>query len=484
MRSFMIGSIAIAVAGPVASCGEVPPQPAPDASGTDPSDTVIDGSPQPDLHVDWAHGLATVGRDEVDAVTFSPTGTAIVLARFTGTLTLGATTLTSGSTGTATSILVARFDPAGALISAFAFGGASSVAGSAIVRDGSDNIYVAGSFTGTADFAGTQRTSVGSSDGFVARFNPAGGLTWVTTFGNTGSDVVRGLAITPDNNLAIAGQFVGAITLGTFTLDAGAGADALVAKLSTGNGAAIWAHQDGLPTANEVATQIASDANGSVYVAGRYTGATSIAGRTFPGAGSQDGYVEKLAGDGTAQWAVTLGGAGSDQASSLIVRDDQSIVVSGNFTGSMTLPNNTTLAGAGGVDVFVLGLSPLGTQTFAVALGGPDHEGPTVIARDGADTTIVAVAVGISGATIASRALGGAGGLDLALVGLDPTGKPRWARSFGGAGDDRALSIATHAGTLLVGGATSSPMLQLGATTLNGAGVDDGVLARFDASPL
>jgi len=42
-----------------------------------------------------------------------------------------------------------------------------------------------GYFTGTADFGGISLTSVGSADGYVAKYAPTGSLLWATRFGGS-----------------------------------------------------------------------------------------------------------------------------------------------------------------------------------------------------------------------------------------------------------------------------------------------------------
>ena len=71
-------------------------------------------------------------------------------------------------------------------------GSTGSDAGIAVATDPSGNVYVTGSFEGTVDFdpghstPGDTLTSAGDSDIYVARYSPAGALTWVARIGSGG----------------------------------------------------------------------------------------------------------------------------------------------------------------------------------------------------------------------------------------------------------------------------------------------------------
>ncbi|HTL39165.1 MAG TPA: hypothetical protein VL326_38820 [Kofleriaceae bacterium] len=484
MKTHLFLLAALAGCGTITNSPDITPDaaaPSPDASDAPATD---DALPEP-VRVDWVHGLANAGADRIDGVAIAPNGTVIALVRFAGTMTIDGTSFTSGSNGAATNLLVARLDAHGALLNAFAFGGAGTFAGAGLVRDGSDNVYVAGEFSGAADFGnGQQRTSAGSNDGFVARFGPTGTLSWVTAFGSTSSDAVHGIVVTQDNNIAIAGAFAGSITLGTTTLTSSGSSDAVIAKLRASNGSVLWAIRDGA-TAADSAYQIASDPGGALVVAGRFTGPSTIGGVQLPGAGSTDTFVAKYAlVDGTPAWAVGCGGVGSDTPSDLIVRDDHSIVLAGAFTGSMQLPDSSTVIGAGGVDAFVLGLSSSGAKLFASAFGGPDNEHTKVeLAETSGGTLALALGVGIAGATVAGTHVGGAGGFDVAVAGLDATAHASWVRAYGGVADDRFTALDGADDTLVLAVLTASAQLTLGDAAYAGAGGDDGVLVRVTDIP-
>ena len=51
------------------------------------------------------------------------------------------------------------------------------------------------------------RTTAGDSDIFVVKLNAAGNYSWAETFGGTGYDIGKGIAVDPTGGVSLAGQF-------------------------------------------------------------------------------------------------------------------------------------------------------------------------------------------------------------------------------------------------------------------------------------
>lgn len=189
----------------------------------------------------------------IGGVLVAPGGEVVVSGSFAGAATFGggvsgglARSLTSAGLA---DVFVARHDAAtGALVDAFAVGGAGTDEGRAFAADGSGDLYVAGSFSGSADFDGTAgvltRTAAGSAgatDAFVARYAITGTPRWVTTVGAplTGAEAftaATGLALGANDALWATGRFHGAAgfapATGATTLTSLGASDAFVAQLA------------------------------------------------------------------------------------------------------------------------------------------------------------------------------------------------------------------------------------------------------------
>ena len=95
------------------------------------------------------------------------------------------------------------------------FRGTSADEAIAVATDASGNTYAAGYFTGTASFGGTNLTSQGGEDLFVAKYNVAGTLLWVTAAGGSGNDRLSGIALdSGGTRVIVVGSFAGTLGLG------------------------------------------------------------------------------------------------------------------------------------------------------------------------------------------------------------------------------------------------------------------------------
>ena len=108
-------------------------------------------------------------------------------------------------------IFVSRFTSSdGAYHWTFAFGGPAFESVEGIASDGTDMLYLAGYFEETVDFdPGPGTVSVASNGGydpFLAVFN-LNELSWVRTWGGTGSDQANGLALTPGFDIHVVGLY-------------------------------------------------------------------------------------------------------------------------------------------------------------------------------------------------------------------------------------------------------------------------------------
>src|ERR1041384_2170541 len=80
-------------------------------------------------------------------------------------------------------------------------GGKQYVLATGMVNDADGNLYVTGSFNGTATFGSQQLTSTGASDIFLAKYDPFGKLLWIKQAGGTDDDEANSIVMDANNNI-------------------------------------------------------------------------------------------------------------------------------------------------------------------------------------------------------------------------------------------------------------------------------------------
>jgi hypothetical protein len=94
------------------------------------------------------------------------------------------------------------------------FGGAADQYTTDVAVDAMGNSYVVGYFEGTIPFNGKTLIDVGSGDGFILKFDPAGKPIWGQQFGDGDFQLINTLAIDSAGNVLFGGRSVSPISLG------------------------------------------------------------------------------------------------------------------------------------------------------------------------------------------------------------------------------------------------------------------------------
>ena len=110
---------------------------------------------------------------------------------------------------------IMRIDSSGNTVWAQMAGSADLEAGGfAVGLDPGGRLWVAGNFTGAANFGGTYLTGLGTMDFFLAQFEADGQYGFVQRFGGTGSDVAYSMRVSPAGKVAVTGMFQSSMTIG------------------------------------------------------------------------------------------------------------------------------------------------------------------------------------------------------------------------------------------------------------------------------
>ncbi len=190
----------------------------------------------------------------------------------------------------------------------------------------------------SAYVCGWFRASGSMTDYFVARVRPSGETAWVRTHSGptTGYDTARALAVDVAGNVIVAGGSMGPEN----------DYDYLTVKYDS-SGNLLWtARYDGPDGSDDVATAVAVDQSGSVYVTGWSTGT---------GSRYSDYATLRYSPTGSQLWVSRYhGGSGDDEAWAIGLDRAGGVYV----TGSVETNNN-------GTDVYTIRYDTTGTQQWA-----------------------------------------------------------------------------------------------------------------------
>ncbi|MEN0067932.1 MAG: hypothetical protein AAGA48_37730 [Myxococcota bacterium] len=305
---------------------------------------------------------SSIGRLNINAVATGPNDEVVITGNVAGSVDFGAGLQTSQAS--VSSIFVAKYDATGVLQWSSLYGDSitRSAGGQDIVVDANGRVYVAGYFEQRISFdpANTFVATDIEEHGYLLQLDPSGSVNWARAFLGDPSSA-EALTVDPSDNVIVAGGFSGTEVFGSTLLASSAGSrDIFVAKYDSG-ATSLWAKQFG-GTGGETATGLAALSNGDVAVSGEFEGLASFDATNLSSAGDFDGFVGRLqAGSGAVLWASPLGTASDDQFTSVDVGPADSIFV-GATMGSPLTAAGFALGGASIVRYGPTGTLDWGTQ--------------------------------------------------------------------------------------------------------------------------
>lgn len=323
------------------------------------------------------------------------------------------------------------------------FGGPSDERGLAAAVDEAGDVYVTGYFQDHVAFGATTLASNGARDVFVLKLaGESGQVLWARAFGTNQSDQGMGITVAKDGQPVVTGFFLGELRVGGAKLQGNGNRDVLVMKLAERDGAPLWARNFGADD-DDQGLEVASDTAGNLLITGFFTHDPRFGSTQLRSHGGQDLFVAKLGlEDGHALWALGFGSSDVDQGLSVVGTSDGHVALTGYFHGTDDL-GNARLSSAGDEDVLVAKLDgATGNPLWARSLGAAgSDQGLGVAAR--ADGDVVVTGFFSGSVDFGGGPLVSAGDKDIfvtRLAGAD--GATRWARSFGGAGEDLGIAVA------------------------------------------
>jgi hypothetical protein len=346
--------------------------------------------------------------------------------------------------------------------------------GIAVAPDG--DAYVAGFYRGTMDFAedfaaaADSRPSNGNFDIHVTKIRGDGSYGWTRSFGGTGDDRSRDIALSPDGTqVYLIADFENTVDFAeSFAAAADSRSsqgvkDASITMIAS-DGTYGWTKVLG-SSANVISQGIAVDrAKGAIYLTRCFAGSVDFAEDFAAGpdiktnaGGTCDAYITKINADATYGWSRRIGGAGYDSGMNVTVDPisgdvycagwfDQSVDFTADFSGAPSYDRTSN----GSFDGYITKLDANGSHQWTRVAGGVGQDAAVDLAWGGDGTLwllgyfaqTVDFAADYPEASADERT--SAGDRDIAVTALrGPLTQPQYGTTstLGGSGMDEPKSI-------------------------------------------
>ncbi|HYF03906.1 MAG TPA: hypothetical protein VEC36_11050 [Patescibacteria group bacterium] len=351
--------------------------------------------------------------------------------------------------------------------------------------DGSDNLYMAGTYKGYIHLANkTLSGSSTSSSGFVYAIKPAATeVYWAKATVGKNNVRIHDVAVDRNRNVCITGTFLQPyISLEKDTLYSKGNNDFFIAKYNS-LGDLLWARSAGEDDA-ENGICITADPSGNIYVAGTfYSDSIAFGEITLTHRDRNDIFLVKYNPNGNILWAKTIGTFGMDRLSGLYTDKRGNIILLGNFLApSITLGGFLLInSNPGTNDVFLFRIDSDGNVLNGLALGGTNDDIVTSLAEDRFGNLFLGGYFKSPYLTVGTNTVLNAGSSDIFIAKIDTNGLFSWVRSAGGQEEEKCngIGVDTLDGIYITGSFKSSE-LNFGERTLKRKGSEAMFIAKLD----
>jgi hypothetical protein len=371
-----------------------------------------------------------------------------------------------------------------------------------IAADSAGNAYVCG-YTDSIDLplaASYDNSANGGVDAFVAKFNAAGtSLVYATYIGGNGDDRAFSIKVDIWGNAHLTGWTGSTNYPKQVPLQSALSGtrDAFLTKLDVNGTGLLYSTYFG-GSGSDSGNAIGLDQWENAYIAGETTSTNlPTAGLYGPAQpqnrGGQDAFVTKFSITGSLLFSTYLGGAGTDRATGVFVKNDTPYVTGSTTSVNFPVQGALQSASAGGQDAFVTRVSLYGNVFwYSTYLGGSAGatgfpESGYSIAVDGANNIYVAGVTSSSNFPLAApfQTTFGGGGQDGFISKIASSGTSLvWSTFLGGTGIDsvRAIAVKTS-GEVYAAGETASSNFPLGSPVQAAkSGSSDAFISKLNAA--
>jgi Secretion system C-terminal sorting domain/Beta-propeller repeat len=269
-------------------------------------------------------------------------------------------------------IFLAKYDSKGNVVWVKQAGGIGGDVGLYIKVDNNGNSYLVGQMDDSAKFGSIQLKSYGSTDVFIAKYDPDGNCLWANHAGGDNSDEIWGIAVDSNGNSYVTG-FIWSATARFDTIqlknyaNSNHWAQTFIAKYDI-NGNCLWAKQP-VGYSGDQGYGISIDANGNSYVTGTFQGSIAFDTTNLTSYGDWDMFLTKYDTKGNVIWAKQAGGGSTDLGGNVSVDSKSNSYITGHFSDTAAF-GSFHIISRGGYDMFVAKYDRNGNCIWVQQAGG------------------------------------------------------------------------------------------------------------------
>jgi hypothetical protein len=351
-------------------------------------------------------------------------------------------------------IYVSKSDVNGNFLWTKVFGGLQVDRGYDIELDAVGNIYVTGTFMGSATFGSTTLTSNNNSqDIFVLKLDNAGNVLWALAEGGPDGDTGYGITVDNNGDVIVTGQFIKTAQIGSNTFTSTINPitnlpayDMFIAKYDA-NGNDLWSLQ-GIAKYDDRGLALKTDANNNIYVTGQFSDTLTIASNTHNNTIFNAGMILKLDAAGNQIWFKRIG-AIQTLVYDIEIDNQNDIYITGDFQGQMMIIGNSAnyiLNGNYTYRIFLIKMAPNGEVIWMEEDDSDTQLSAKAICLDANDdpyiTGIFKCVFNEYADTLGSGLFNSVGFNDVFITKYDKTGNRQWMKQYGGPLDEYCSGIA------------------------------------------
>lgn len=300
------------------------------------------------------------------------------------------------------------------------------------LKRSSNYFIVSGYYNRPFEWANYSLNHQGGDDIFLAALDDEGDPVWIKNGGSLQNDKIGGIAISKNNDIAIAGSYWGNLNFSGFSLETENHPKEGFVSIFSEDGELKWTKTIKGSSSKEI-TSLTFLENQNICLTGYFSDTLNIESETIVASGDLDGFFACMDNSGNLIYLGRFGGTGNVFPQKIVAKDSHSIFIAGNFDGFIKIDQDSISANTRDDDIFILKVNKNGQEEWLKKAGGVhtdnitsaniDHSGILVLGGTFVGTLAMENTIALS----SDEGFG-----DGFLIGISSDGKALWGKKLGG----------------------------------------------------